>query len=145
MERQGDIDPHELLRLTEVHDGIEWRRLDSPTAVNDYVFDAAGAILPVLALKALIACINDFNFSFLLRWKATKVPRRFMGTEETVKSAHIDPLIGQLIGEEVATLQQLEEYYSLEDAYKMFDVLVARGVNKALANEAATKAAQTSR
>lgn len=139
LEKKGDIHPLEMLIQTDVHDGVDWRALDSTKTVNEYVFDAAEAVLPVKALSALTTIVSEYNFGFLKTWKGVRVPSRFCDPAQTASSENVDPLVAQLIGDGAANMQQLEEYYSLQDAFKMFDVIVARGVNQALANEAAMK------
>lgn len=44
-------------------------------------------------------------------------------------------VIGLLVGRQVATLRELEEYYSVEDAYKMAEILQVDGYNKAQAQK----------
>lgn len=134
-----DISPVEMLAHTEVHDGKDWVSLANEEAINEYVFDAADALPPLFALRALLDVVDEFNFGFLKTWKGVKIPSRFVDPAQQVATDHADPVVAQLIGDGVANLQQLEQYYSLEDAFKMFDIIVARGVNQALANEAAMK------
>lgn len=47
--------------------------------------------------------------------------------------------MGQLIGEKVATLNELKTVYSLEDAYMMFEAVYVPKQNEWLANERAAK------
>lgn len=142
MDKEGDIHPVEILRQTDVHDGIDWKPLDNENAINELVFDASGALNPILCLRGLMEVVSEFNFGFLSGWKGVKIPSRFLDGSSNVATKHVDPLLSNIIGDGVASMRELEEYYSLEDAYKMFDLMAARSVNQALANEAATKASR---
>ena len=44
-------------------------------------------------------------------------------------------MIGLLVGRNIATLRELEEYYSIEDAYNMAEILSVDGYNKAQAQK----------
>lgn len=70
--------------------------------------------------------VYDFSFGFLKTWKGVKVPRRFISDAKSVSTEYTDPLISQLIQEDYASLRELEEYYSLEDAFRMFDIMTAK-------------------
>lgn len=133
--------PEEILRQTWAKDSDgHWTQLDSRELINRHVVDAIGAIPPRLVLQAILQFVNDFSFGFVAGWKGVKIPKRLIqGVSDPKESQHADPLVATLFSENVASLRELEEYYSLEDAFKMFDVLVAKGVNAALANEAAMK------
>lgn len=139
MDNASAIHPIDNLRLTFVKESDEWRALDSREAINRLVVDRAFMLAPRLVLQGLLRMVNDFSFGFTSGWKGVKIPSRFTGGGKPRESSHVDPLIAQLLQEDVASLRELEEYYSLEDAFKMFDVMVAKGVNEALANEAAAK------
>lgn len=133
------VHPIDNLRLTQVNvDGV-WTNLDTREAVNALVIDRAYILPPRMVLQAVLKLVNEFSFGFTSDWKGVKIPKRFASGVEPKTSSHVDPLIAQLLQEEVATLRDLEEYYSLEDAFKMFDVMVAKGVNAALSHEAAMK------
>ena len=47
--------------------------------------------------------------------------------------------MGQIIGERLATLNELKTIYSLEDAYMMFEALYVPRQNERLANERAMR------
>jgi len=132
--------PEEILRQTWAKDEIgHWVQLDAREPINAHVVDPTGIMPPRMALQALLKVVNDFSFGFVNGWQGVKIPRRFTEGPAPRESQHADPVIATLFSENVASLRELEEYYSLEDAFKMFDVLVAKGVNAALANEAAMK------
>jgi hypothetical protein len=142
MENAEKIHPTENLRQTYAKEGDQWIALDSRYAINRLVVDKAFIIPPQLVLRAVLKAVNEFSFGFVNGWRGVKIPTRFTSGSATRESKHVDPLIAQLLQEEVANLRELEEYYSLEDAFKMFDVMVAKGVNAALAQEEATKMAK---
>lgn len=137
-----DADPLEMLERTEVQVGEDWIALDSRAMVNRYVCDRVGLVPPKDTLKALLRVVGEHSCGVAKAWKGVKVPNRFTAEGQglvTRESAYVDPVIAGLLGADMATLRELEEYYSLEDAMKMFDVMVAKGVNEALANEHAHK------
>jgi hypothetical protein len=139
MDQAATISPIESLRLTYAMEDGQWVMLDSRDAINRLVIDKAFILAPRLVLQGVLKMVHEFSFGFTGGWKGVKIPSRFTAGGKPKESSHIDPLAAQLIQEDVASLRELEEYYSLEDAFKMFDVMVAKGVNEALANEAATK------
>lgn len=132
--------PLEILSRTEVHD-LEhgWLPLDSQHAVNTLVKDYTEALAPRMVLHALMRTVNEFSFGFTSHWRGVKIPTRFTSGTDPRNSSYTDPLIASLIQDGVASMRELEEYYSLEDAFKMFDVMVAKGVNAAIAHEQSMK------
>lgn len=132
--------PCEMLSETEVFvEGSGWLSLSRPEVINEHVKDPVGIVSPRLALNGILSLVRDYNFEFVHRWKGTKVPTRFLSDAKTISSSNIDPLIDQLMQDGVATLRELEEYYSIEDAFKMFDSIMIKGINQALAHEASMK------
>jgi hypothetical protein len=140
MARPDGAHPCELLCRTEAKNAKgEWIALDSKESVNDLVIDVANVLAPRIVLDGILSLIHDFNFKFLEDWKSAKIPPRFVDGAQTVSSRNIDPMASQLIQDGVATLRELEDYYSLEDAFKMFDTIMVKGINQALSNEASMK------
>lgn len=139
MANPGDVHPLENLRLTSVLTEDGWTLLDSPHIVNERVRDMGGLLAPRLVLAALLKIVNEHSFGFVSKWKGVKIPKRFTSGVEPESSSHVDPLIASVVQNGSASMRELEEYYSLEDAFKMFDIIVAKGVNEALAQEAAEK------
>lgn len=134
--------PLDVLEFTDVLVGEDWVALDSRERVNLYVFDRVGVLSPRMVLKALVDYVVECSCKIAKEWKGVKVPNRFTAEGQGVsprESAYVDPIIAALLGADMASLKELEEYYSLEDALKMFDVMVAKSVNEALANEVAQK------
>jgi hypothetical protein len=138
-----DVSPLESLEHTEVLVGEDWLTLDSRERVNKYVLDRAGQLPAQLVLRALLKTVGQHSCGILDGWKGVKVPTRFTADGQGIPtrvSNHMSPVIAALISEDKATLFELETHYSLEDAMKMFDVMLAKSVSDALANEAAAKA-----
>jgi hypothetical protein len=135
-----DAHPCELLSKTEVFaaDGV-WRCLSEGEVINANVVDVAGVLAPRVVLNGLLSLVHDFNFQFLAGWKSAKVPSRFTDDSNSISSANIPPMAAQLIQDGAASLRELEEYYSLEDAFKMFDTIMVKGINHALSHESAMK------
>lgn len=139
MERKAELHPRDMLSKTSIEIDGEWFELGNDRIINEYVNDIIEKIPPRVVLGALISIVNDFNFGFLSNWRGVKVPTRFLDGARSVSSANVDPLVSQLVQDGAASLRELEEYYSLEDAFKMFDIIMVKGVNQALANEANDK------
>lgn len=127
--------PMEILAHTEILVGKSWRPLNDPDNIDRYIKDEIADLAPRLVLNGIHSVVCSFNFDFLDGWRPVSIPRRFMSSSESVASANVHGLIAQLISAEVATLRELEEYYSLEDAFGLLDVLMAKGVNQAQAHE----------
>ena len=135
LEKDGDLSPAEMLANTQIKTKKGWIKLDTREGINGHVFDAAGILAPRVVLNALLEIVNDFNFGFLYTWQGVRVPTRLQDEAKQVASDNSDPMVSSLISGDVATLRELEEYYSLEDAFKMFDIMTAKGVNAALSQE----------
>lgn len=142
IDSKGVDHPCEMLSETEVLYLHKWLRLNEVANINVGVVDCAHIIPPVAVLRGVVSIVREFNFDFIKGWKGVKVPTRFVNESSTTSSDHAPQLISSLIQEGVATLKELEEYYSIEDAFKMFDVIVSKGVNQAIASEDAVKAAK---
>lgn len=131
--------PCELLEHTYIKIEDRWIALDDCDAINLHVSDIINVIAPRQVLQGVMSLVNEYNYGFIERWRGVKIPSRFIDGSQSASSSNVDPLIAQIISDKTATMRELEEYYSLEDAFKMFDVAVARGVNQALSSEAAAK------
>jgi hypothetical protein len=139
MGRMYTSSPIEVLSRTAVKVGNEWVQLDNRAAINEHLRDATDSLPPILVLRGITQLINDFSFDFARDWSGVKIPARFKSGADPKSSAYVPSMLSHIMQEGMATLRELEEYYSLEDAFKMFDVLVVKSVNTALAHEAATK------
>lgn len=131
--------PCELLEETSILVGDSWVQLNEESAINSHINDIIGVIAPRQVLQGVMSLVNEYNYGFIERWRGVKIPSRFIDGSQSASSANVDPLIAQIVSDKTATMRELEEYYSLEDAFKMFDIAVARGVNQALSSEAAAK------
>lgn len=137
--RTADLHPCEILGQTDVKIGAVWRSLSDPKVINMGVTDKARVVSPLMVLNGIISLVRDFNFAFIDNWRGVKVPTRFLDQTNSVSSENIDPIVRQLIQDDVATLKELEEYYSMEDAFKLFDTLMVKGINQAIAQEDSMK------
>lgn len=138
------IHPELLLRQTYIDSDGVWTPLDKEN-INHLVKDFANAISPRLALKVLMSYVSDLNFGFLDNWQRIQVPARFISGAKTVAPSGIEPIISTLVQDGVASLRELEEYYSLEDAYRLFDVIMSKAVNQLLGQEEAEREAKSAR
>jgi hypothetical protein len=145
MGKMGRVSPLESLAGTEAMYKGAWEPLTTRAGINRTVIDAAGIVCPTTVLKAVVRVVTEFNFAFLDSWKGVQIPTRFLNGTESRDSRNIDPLLSALLQNEQASLKELQEYYSLEDAFTLYDVIVSKSVNTALANEAAQKEAKARR
>lgn len=58
-------------------------------------------------------------------FRSPRLSRRF-------EYQNIDPLVGWLISKNLATLKEIEEYYSLEDLYKIWESYIVPSYNEYL-------------
>lgn len=142
LDKPGANEPQVILSKTEVKTGDGWKSLDNRAAINDYVKDSSGAMQPRHVLSLLTSHVMEFNFGFLSSWDKIKVPSRFRSNFKSVESGSVRPVIASIVQEGLASLRELEEYYSVDDAFKMLDILTAKAVNSALANEEAMERAK---
>lgn len=140
------VQPLQVLKYCSVvkYDGTKVE-LSSEDAINKEIKDSLNKLPARTVLKAVLETVLDHNFGFLKEWKGVKVPSRFLSTSKTEKSTYMEPIIAQLIVEKVASQKELEDYYSLFDAFSMFDALLVKTVNEAYAHEAAEAEAKSAR
>jgi hypothetical protein len=143
LDRIDKLLPYEVLAYTEVlNEHGKWMPLSEPQNINDYVRDVCRALQGHEVLQVLINLIRDLNFGFLNKWKPVRIPSRFVSGVEQNKLETIDPIMGRLVSEHLATLVELQEYYSLKDAFDIYDVFANEQLNSALSNENAMKEAR---
>jgi len=122
-----------------------WVTLDE-AAINKHVKDRIGVMQPRFVLKALIKVANDLNFGFLQGRKSFTVPS-YLRSNHDYEVRHIEgesPVLGMLVADGKATLKELQEFYSLEDAFRIYDILFVEKLNAADAqHEVFTKAKAT--
>ena len=141
LENLTSVHPVVMLRQTSIFNDGEWVPLDYQNT-NSLVKDFANAVSPQVALKILLSQVSDANFGFLDNWKVIQVPARFLSNAKTVSAEGIEPVISTLVQEDVASIRELEEYYSVEDAYRMFDIIMSKAVNNLLGQEEAEREAR---
>lgn len=124
-----------ILRSVSI-DGVP---LDSAAVVNDKVRDPINVMRPRLVLKELLRIVGKFNFGFLDERKQVKVPTYLKSDTEARLVEGESPIMGVLISENRASLRELEEYYSMEDAFRLYDIVFIDKLNAAEANHAAYK------
>ncbi|ABL96831.1 hypothetical protein BcepF1.100 [Burkholderia phage BcepF1] len=140
-----DVYPTDFLEKTEVLFEGAWLSLKDEENIDRAIRDEAKILAPRVVLDGILFVVHDFNFGFLKNWKGVKVPRKFLSEAKSVATDYADPIIAQLIQDDMASLKELEEYYSLEDAFKLFDILTAKGVNIAYQHEQAERESKANR
>lgn len=134
--------PMEILKYTSSVKYDESKRLLTKENIDAEVKDSIGLAPAKSVLNAVMEIVIDYNFGFLKEWKGVKIPNRFVSDSKSEKSTYMEPIIAQLITTNLATYHELETYYSLADAFSMFDALLVKSVNEAYANEAAAAEAK---
>jgi len=139
IERIAKLNPLDILPYTSVKCKDEYIILNNEKSINKYVVDKINHVPNFLVLRALLSIVTDFNFSFLANFKPVKIPSKFAKESKSVFSKYIDIPLSQLIQNQFASLKELEEYYSLEDAFILFDVMISKGINEAYSIDNAGK------
>ena len=83
---------------------------------------------------------DGVQLQFFSQWQSLNFPRVDSGEIAFLDYKNIDPFIGSLISSGKATLKELKESYSLEDAYILWEVITVTKYNEFLAIEEANKA-----
>ncbi|WP_261525992.1 hypothetical protein [Burkholderia multivorans] len=139
--------PIDILRSSAAEAKVDgrWVALDSAEAVDAYVRDVAGALQPRAVLNGLVRVATEYNWGFLNTRKQEKVPS-YLRSDSTVRSVDgVSPIMGAIIATGKASLRELQEFYSLADAFQIFDVIFADQLNKAQASYDAAQAMKTKR
>lgn len=131
--------PKQLLSGCRIKIGDDFVLLKNAALINEHVFDRAQIISPFQSLLGICKLVEDANFAFISKWNPVAVPHRFVSGARSVSPQATPSVINQLIQEGAATKKELEEYYSVLDAFQMLDILTAKGVNAAYAHEAAER------
>jgi hypothetical protein len=142
MTKMESESPEILLKDTSIKVGAKkWVLLDNKESINEYVKDVLNIVDGHEAISKIISFVIEFNFDFLDHWKATEIPSRLCAPIDDKDQIEFsdNPVMAQLIANKIATMKELEEYYSLEDAFRMYDIYVEDSLNKALASEASYK------
>jgi hypothetical protein len=129
--------PEGILSDTYVREGSDWARLDSNEEISRLIFHPLGLESPLSVLMRLIEKVKGISCSAMYRWESVKIPKRFLSSASTVESPRGMPILSTLFTEKLATLHALQEFYSLDDALRMYDDYTVQNINKALQNEKA--------
>lgn len=82
----------------------------------------------------------EYNFGFLASWKPHFVPAAMAVTKYTVaESKNVDPVVAALVTSGFATYLELRDSLSLEEAFKLMDVLTVKRINEFRSAESAKK------
>lgn len=82
----------------------------------------------------------EYNYGFLRTWTPQQVPAAMAATYFVAESNHVDAIVSALVSNELATYKELRDEYSLEEAFKLLDVLSVKRINEFRAQEAAKNA-----
>jgi hypothetical protein len=86
----------------------------------------------------LIDIAAHYNFSFLEGWRPIRFPASMAGNYNASECRYIDPIFSTLISSSSATLLELKQDYSLEEAFQLLEVLTVARVNEYKAREASS-------
>jgi hypothetical protein len=135
-------DGSDILSMLETV-SIDGVMLNNKTVINEKVKDTVGWIKPRLVLNGLLSQVYDFNFGFLSNRKKVQIPSHLRSGDrpEPLSKQYTEdsPILGMLISEGKATLRELEEYYSLEDAFRLYDIIFFDMLDDAEANYVSMK------
>lgn len=111
-----------------------WVEIDG-LPLTDEVITARVADWEILS-KLEVACY-EYNYGFLRNWKPQLIPAEMAATYFVAESNHVDSIVSALVSNELATYKELRDEYSLEEAFKLLDVLAVKRINEFRAREAA--------
>lgn len=83
---------------------------------------------------------NGVQLQFFSRRGSLEFLRRFKTDSPTVDFKNVDGFIGAIVASGKATLKELKESYTLEDAFDLWEVIAVTNYNEFLAIEHARKA-----
>lgn len=140
------LTPKELLKGVNVikYDGTRVA-LNTPAMIDKEIKDCMNRLPPKVVLNAVMEIVKGHNFAFLNEWRGVTIPKRFLSNAETVSSTYVEPVFAAIMNNGLATYKELEEYYSLQDAFIMFDAILTKTVNESYAHEAAEAEARDRR
>lgn len=141
--RESLPNPMQILSLIEIEVGGEWIKLNNRAAINAHVKEATGFVPAHVVLESVIDGWNEANMGFIKSWTPSKVPNHLKSDRDVRRSAGIDPIIASVINSKQATLRELEEYYSGEDAIKLFDINMNAKLDEAESQYQAYKEAKS--
>jgi len=141
-----ELSPEEVLKDTYMllSDG-NWARLDENSTISALIFHPERVESPLSTLTRLMEKVKEVSCVCMYKWESVKVPKRFISSASTVESPRGMPILSTLFTEKLATLHELQEFYSLDDALRMYDDFTVQNINKALQQEKATADAKSKR
>jgi hypothetical protein len=140
-----EVEPEELLRDTYIKFNGDWIRLDSNKVIAQQVFHPMAIEAPLSALVRLMDKVKRISCDGMYKWEAIQVPKRFLSKAKTVESPRGMSMLSTLFTEKLATLYELQEVYSLDDALRMYDDFTVKSINSALHQEKAMDDAKSKR
>lgn len=82
--------------------------------------------------------VYELNFGFLAHWKPHAVPDEMKATKYVVaESKNVDPSISALVANGMATYIELRDSLSLEEMFKLLDILTVKRINEYRSQKAA--------
>lgn len=108
-----------------------WIVLDNKAVIEKYITS-----WETLTSAELFA--YDYNYGFLTGWKPTPLPAKMEegSTYRIAETKNVDAAVSALITNGMADYEQLRDSYSLEEAFKLLDVLTVKKINEFRAAEA---------
>lgn len=79
--------------------------------------------------------VMEHNFGFLSEWEPTRLPAGMASSYNAVSPKYVDGLFVSLISGGMAKYGELCSEYSLEDAFRLLEVLTISKINEFLARE----------
>jgi len=135
--------PIDRLSGTSAFSEGAWHALDSRESINAFVRDGmAGVIDASSVLNTLIQIVDDWNFGFLRSYVPVKTPGRFRSKAEVNLLESEDPYLERCVASKLATLRELQSFYSTRDLFRMIDISANESLNNALASESASDEAR---
>lgn len=127
----GMVADFDVLRpYVEIATAEGWIILDNKPAIEKYVKSWE-------TLTAVELFAYEYNYGFLAKWKPTPLPAKMEESSYRVaETKNVDAAVAALITNGMANYEQLRDSYSLEEAFKLLDVLTVKKINEFRAAEA---------
>lgn len=109
----------------------KWVKLNSDKLVEMYV--PSWETLSLAEQEAY-----ELNFGFLASWQPHHVPDEMKATKYAVaESKNVDPSVSALVSNGMATYLELRDSLSLEEMFKLLDILTVKRINEYRSQKAA--------